>query len=117
MRDLRPITSAARLLADVHRYDGLLLQWGERVLPDKPLNPTGRDIEILRALWSCKLLSTDKIHALWWPHADLRRAQRRMGWLFHTGYVARFRPRMLRGSYRGRTCSTRAGTSCCPPPD
>jgi hypothetical protein len=99
MRDTRDIPSAAGLLADAHRYDGLLLQWAQRVDLDKPLTPTPRDVEILRSLWSCKFLSTGQIHTLWWPHADLRRAQRRLGWLFHTGYVARFRPRMLRGSY------------------
>jgi len=76
-----------------------LLQWGDRVPPDKPLNLTARDAELLRALWAYNFLSTDQIHRLWWADAGLRRAQRRLGWLFHTGYVERFRPKTLRGSF------------------
>ena len=85
--------------ARVHRFDGVPLIVGRRTEPDKALNPTRRDIELLRALWAYRFLTTDQVWRLWWPHAKLRRAQRRLGWLFHTGYVDRFRPRLRHGSF------------------
>lgn len=94
---------------EVHRYDGVLLTWGTRKQPDKPVVPTERDIEIVRALWRQRVLSTSQIKTLWWPTAQLRKAQERMKELFDLGLVDKFRPPSLRGSYQWTYCLDRAG--------
>lgn len=94
---------------EVHRYHGVLLTWGTRKQLDKPVVPTERDIEIVLALWRHRVLSTSQIKALWWPTAQLRKAQERMKELFDLGLVDKFRPPSLRGSYQWSYCLDRAG--------
>lgn len=94
---------------EVHRYDGVLLTWGERSPLRKPVVPTQRDTEIVHALWRYRVLSTSQIKSLWWPSAQLRKAQERLKELFDLGLVHKFRPPALRGSYQWSYCLDRAG--------
>jgi hypothetical protein len=94
---------------EVHRYDGVLLTWGRRAQLRKPVVPTQRDIDILEALWRHRVLSSSQIKALWWPTAQLRKAQERLKELFDLGLIDKFRPPSLRGSYQWSYCLDRAG--------
>jgi Replication-relaxation len=94
---------------EVHRYDGVLLTWGTRAPLRKPVVPTQRDVDILQALWRHRVLSSSQIKALWWPTAQLRKAQERLKELFDLDLVDKFRPPSLRGSYQWSYCLDRAG--------
>jgi Replication-relaxation len=94
---------------EVHRYDGVLLTWGTRAQLRKPVVPTQRDVDILQALWRHRVLSSSQIKALWWPTAQLRKAQERLKELFDLGLVDKFRPPSLRGSYQWSYCLDRGG--------
>jgi hypothetical protein len=94
---------------EVHRYDGVLLTWGKRAQLRKPVVPTQRDVDLLQALWRHRVLSSSQVKALWWPQAQLRKAQERLKELFDLGLVDKFRPPSLRGSYQWCYCIDRGG--------
>jgi Replication-relaxation len=94
---------------DAHRYQGVLLSWGERGELRKPVVPTIRDVDILHALWRHRVLSTAQLKVVWWRDASLRKAQERMKELCDAGYVDKFRPPSLRGSYQWTYCLANAG--------
>jgi hypothetical protein len=71
--------------------------------------PQPRDLEILRALWAYRFLTTHDIASLWWETPGARAAQQRLARLFAAGYLVRFRPRMTRGSFPWTFALTRAG--------
>src|SRR5690349_16854056 len=55
---------------------------------------TSRDEDVIDAVYSYRALSTPQIVALFFPGADgaARRAQQRLQFLFHDGYLARIAP-------------------------
>lgn len=77
----------------------------------KPCAPQARDLEILRALWAHRFLTTHDVAELWWGGRAPRAAQRRLGRLFDAGYVVRFRPRLTRGSFPWTFALTRQGVA------
>jgi Replication-relaxation len=102
------VTAALDTYAELRLAEGKLLRWGER--PAKAacaLQP--RDLEILVALARYRFLTTGQIAELWWEGRGLRAARRRMTRLFEAGFVERFRPQTLRGSYQWTYCLARDG--------
>ena len=85
--------------ADIHRYDGAVLQHDARDKPiDCELQP--RDVAIVRDVWRYKFLTATQILELWWRQGAVAwPAQRRLRKLFDAGYLERFRPIARRGSY------------------
>jgi hypothetical protein len=84
--------------ADVHRYDGAVLQHDlrERVVAIA-IQP--RDFNVALDVWRYKFLTAPMIHELWWGGESLWPAQRRLHKLFNAGLLERFRPVSMRGSY------------------
>src|SRR5215212_10444050 len=100
----RPDTYAELLLAE-----GKLLRWGEREAKAE-CALQARDLEILVALARYRFLTTGQIAELWWEGRGLRVVRRRMTRLFEAGFVERFRPQTLRGSYQWTYCFARKGS-------
>ncbi len=93
------MTAALDTYAELRLAEGKLLRWGEReVKAACALQP--RDLEILVALARYRFLKTGQIAELWWQGRGLRAVRRRMTRLFEAGFVERFRPQTLRGSYQ-----------------
>lgn len=69
-----------------------------------------RDAEILGALGRYRFLTTVQIAELFWSQdAALQVVRRRMAKLHAAGYVERFRPQTIRGSYQWIYCLARDG--------
>jgi hypothetical protein len=102
------MTAAIDTYAELRLAEGKLLRWGERAAKvDAALQP--RDLEILVALARYRFLTTGQIAELWWEGRGLRAVRRRMTRLFDAGFVERFRPQTLRGSYQWTYCLARDG--------
>jgi hypothetical protein len=61
--------------------------------------PQQRDLEILRALYRYRYLTTRQIAETWWPGCHLTRAQVRLRRMHDAGWIDRIRPRLERGSH------------------
>lgn len=72
---------------------------GRRHTPTDHPEPQQRDLEILRALWRYRYLTTGMIADNWWPGCHLTRAQVRLRRLHEAGWIGRLRPRLDRGSH------------------
>ena len=104
----RRVTAALDTYAELRLAEGKLLRWGEREAKAAcALQP--RDLEILVALARYRFLTTGQIAELWWEGRGLRAVRRRMTRLFDAGFVERFRPQTLRGSYQWTYCLARDG--------
>ena len=104
----RRMTAALDTYAELRLAEGKLLRWGERDRKaEVALQP--RDLEILVALARYRFLTTGQIAELWWEGRGLRAVRRRMTRLFEAGFVERFRPQTLRGSYQWTYCLARDG--------
>ncbi len=102
------MTAALDTYAELRLAEGKLLRWGERDAKAAcALQP--RDLEILVALARWRFLTTGQIAELWWEGRGLRAVRRRMTRLFEAGFVERFRPQTLRGSYQWTYCLARDG--------
>jgi hypothetical protein len=102
------MTAAIDTYAELRLAEGKLLRWGEReTKADVALQP--RDLEILVALARYRFLTTGQIAERWWEGRGLRAVRRRMTRLFDAGFVERFRPQTLRGSYQWTYCLARDG--------
>jgi len=102
------VTAALDTYAELRLAEGKLLRWGERESKAHcALQP--RDLEILVALARYRFLTTGQIAELWWDGRGLRAVRRRMTRLFEAGFVERFRPQTLRGSYQWTYCLARDG--------
>jgi hypothetical protein len=102
------MTAALDTYAELRLAEGKLLRWGEReAKAEVALQP--RDLEILVALARYRFLTTGQIAELWWEGRGLRAVRRRMTRLFEAGFVERFRPQTLRGSYQWTYCLARDG--------
>ncbi len=102
------MTAALDTYAELRLAEGKLLRWGERAAKVAcALQP--RDLEILVALARYRFLTTGQIAELWWEGRGLRAVRRRMTRLFEAGFVERFRPQTLRGSYQWTYCLARDG--------
>lgn len=102
------MTAAIDTYAELRLAEGKLLRWGERDRKaEVALRP--RDLEILVALARYRFLTTGQIAELWWAGRGLRAVRRRMTRLFDAGFVDRFRPQTLRGSYQWTYCLARDG--------
>lgn len=102
------MTAALDTYAELRLAEGKLLRWGERDTKAAcALQP--RDLEILVALARYRFLTTGQIAELWWEGRGLRAVRRRMSRLFDAGFVERFRPQTLRGSYQWTYCLARDG--------
>jgi hypothetical protein len=102
------VTGALDTYAELRLAEGKLLRWGEREAKAVcALQP--RDLEILVALARYRFLTTGQIAELWWQGRGLRGVRRRMTRLFEAGFVERFRPQTLRGSYQWTYCLARDG--------
>jgi hypothetical protein len=90
--------SAPTGYASVHRYDGAVIERGEReqVIP---IAVQPRDLAIVLDVWRYRFLTTDQLLELWWPGASAQAGRRRLVKLFRAGYLERFRPVSRRGSY------------------
>ncbi len=102
------MTAALDTYAELRLAEGKLLRWGER---DRKAEVAlqARDLEILVALARYRFLTTGQIAELWWEGRGLRAVRRRMTRLFDAGFVERFRPQTLRGSYQWTYCLARDG--------
>lgn len=102
------MSAALDTYAELRLAEGKLLRWGEREANVAcALQP--RDLEILVALARYRFLTTGQIAELWWKGRGLRAVRRRMTRLFDAGFVERFRPQPLRGSYQWTYCLARDG--------
>jgi predicted transcriptional regulator len=102
------MTAALDTYAELRLAEGKLLRWGERESKAAcALQP--RDLEILVALARYRFLTTGQIAELWWAGRGLRAVRRRLTRLFEAGFVERFRPQTLRGSYQWTYCLARDG--------
>jgi hypothetical protein len=102
------MTAALDTYAELRLAEGKLLRWGEREAKAAcALQP--RDLEIVVALARYRFLTTGQIAELWWEGRGLRAVRRRMTRLFDAGFVERFRPQTLRGSYQWTYCLARDG--------
>lgn len=102
------MTAAIDTYAELRLAEGKLLRWGEReAKAEVALQP--RDLEIVVALARYRFLTTGQIAELWWEGRGLRAVRRRMTRLFEAGFVERFRPQTLRGSYQWTYCLARDG--------
>jgi hypothetical protein len=102
------VTAALDTYAELRLAEGKLLRWGERATKAAcALQP--RDLEILVALARYRFLTTGQIAELWWDGRGLRAVRRRMTGLFEAGFVERFRPQTLRGSYQWTYCLAHDG--------
>jgi hypothetical protein len=84
--------------AAVHRYDGAMLQRGQRHRT-VACKLSGRDTAIVRDVWRYRFLTTDQLHALHFPGRTPQAVRRRLAKLFRAGHLERFRPYSRRGSY------------------
>ena len=83
---------------EVHRYDGAVLERGEREgLTPCAIRP--RDVAIVHDVWRYKFLTAPQLLDLWWSGGAQWPGQRRLLQLFRAGYLERFRPRANRGTY------------------
>jgi hypothetical protein len=103
------VTVALDTYAELRLAEGKLLRWGERETKGIACALQSRDLEILVALARYRFLTTGQIAELWWPGCGLRAVRRRMTRLFEAGFVERFRPQTLRGSYQWTYCLARDG--------
>lgn len=102
------MTTALDTFAELRLAEGKLLRWAEREAKAAcALQP--RDLEIMVALARYRFLTTGQIAELWWEGRGLRAVRRRMTRLFEAGFVERFRPQTLRGSYQWTYCLARDG--------
>ncbi len=102
------MTAALDTYAELRLAEGKLLRWGER--ESKAVCALqARDLEILVALARYRFLTTGQIAELGWQGRGLRVVRRRMTRLFEAGFVERFRPQTLRGSYQWTYCLARDG--------
>jgi len=102
------VTAALDTYAELLLAEGKLLRWGER--ESKAVCALQeRDLEILVALARYRFLTTGQIAELWWQGRGLRAVRRRLTRLFEAGFVERFRPQTLRGSYQWTYCLARDG--------
>lgn len=102
------MTAALDTYAELQLAEGKLLRWGERQSKVE-VALQARDFEILVALARYRFLTTGQIAELWWEGRGLRAVRRRMARLFDAGFVERFRPQTLRGSYQWTYCLARDG--------
>jgi len=102
------VTAALDTYAELGLAEGKLLRWGERE-SRAACALQARDLEILVALARYRFLTTGQIAELWWEGRGLRAVRRRMTRLFEAGFVERFRPQTLRGSYQWTYCLARDG--------
>ena len=102
------MTAALDTYAELRLAEGKLLRWGERE-SKAACALQARDLEILVALARYRFLTTGQIAERWWEGRGLRAVRRRMTRLFEAGFVERFRPQTLRGSYQWTYCLARDG--------
>ena len=98
------LDTCTRSYAAVHRGNGAVVQHDarEQVVPCA-IQP--RDLEIVRRRLALPVPDdADRSHELWWAGAEPARRRRRMTRLFEAGFVERFRPQTLRGSYQWTYC-------------
>ena len=101
------MTAALDTYAELRLAEGKLLRWGEReVKAEVALQP--RDLEILAALARYRFLTTGQSPSCGGGRG-LRAVRRRMSRVFEAGFVERFRPQTLRGSYQWTYCLARDG--------
>lgn len=95
--------------AELRHAENKLLAWdtpGER----RPCALQPRDAELLGALGRYRFLTTVQIADLFWPRdSALQVVRRRLAKLHAAGYVERFRPQTIRGSYQWIYCLARDG--------
>lgn len=103
------MTVALDTYAELRLAEGKLLRWGEREAKTACALQS-RDLEILVALSRWRFLTTGQIAELWWEGRGLRAVRRRRTRLFEAGFVERFRPQILRGSYQWTYCLARDGS-------
>jgi hypothetical protein len=103
------VTAAIDTYAELRLAEGKLLRWGRRETKGTACALQPRDLEILVALARYRFLTTGQIAELWWDGRGLRAVRRRMTRLFEAGFVERFRPQTLRGSYQWTYCLARDG--------
>lgn len=103
MRRARPDTAA-----ELRHAEAKLLVWDERTTR-RPCALQWRDADVLEALGRYRFLTTVQIADQWWPGCALQVVRRRLTKLFDAGYVERFRPQTIRGSYQWIYCLARDG--------
>jgi len=103
MKRERPDTAA-----ELRHAEAKLLVWDER-RGRRPCALQWRDTELLGALGKYRFLTTVQIADQWWPGCALQVVRRRLTKLFEAGYVERFRPQTIRGSYQWIYCLARDG--------
>jgi hypothetical protein len=77
---------------------------------DRRPEPSGRELEILGALWSYRFLYASQIHRRWWRGSSLRAAQQGLNRMAKAGWVRRFKLQLgERGAQQRVYCLTRLG--------
>ena len=78
--------------------------------PDRRPEPTHRELMILAALWSYRVMFATQIHRKWWSDSSLRAAQQGLNRMLRAGWVRRFKFRLEeRGAQQGVYVLTREG--------
>jgi Replication-relaxation len=103
VRRARPDTAA-----ELRYAEGKLLVWDASAVR-RPCALQPRDTEVLAALGKYRFLTTVQIADHWWPGCALQVVRRRLTKLFEAGYVERFRPWTIRGSFQWIYCLARDG--------
>ena len=57
--------------------------------PDRKLEPTVRELEILGALWSYRFLFARQVYRRWWKGSSVRAAQQTLNKMTRAGWVRR----------------------------
>lgn len=110
-RDANP-TPLPETFAELNLDDVRGLVWDKvTALPaDRRHSPSGRELEILGALWSYRFLFATQIWRRWWPGTSLRAAQQGLNRMAKAGWVRRFKLQSgERGAQQRVYCLTRQG--------
>lgn len=86
-------------LEAVRRYDHAVVARGRRESEPVFCAVQPRDLELIDAVRRHKFLTGPQLLELWWPGAAPQVGRRRLTRLFRAGYLDRFRPLAVRGSF------------------
>jgi hypothetical protein len=95
---------------DLDTVRGIIWSDTTALPPDRRPEPTHRELAILAALWSYRVMFATQIHRRWWSDSSLRAAQQGLNRMLRAGWVRRFKFRLEeRGAQQGVYALTREG--------
>lgn len=95
---------------DLDDVRGLIWEKLGPLPPNRRPEPTARDLEILGALWSYRMLFANQIWRRWWTGSSSRAAQQGLKRMAEAGWVRRFKFQLgERGAQQRVYCLTKEG--------